>query len=101
MRRRIGHCEHCFRKNAVLQGAHGFSRWYRATRWLEINGFSLCQGCHVYYTHRPLEWDSYLRVAWGQPVYDELRHAALKNAKQDMPAVLDRLRAEAARFGIE
>jgi hypothetical protein len=84
-----------------LQGAHGFSRSYKATRWLPINGFALTQSEHVYYTWRPLEWDSLLRERWGQPVYDELRAIAIANKKQDMPAVLAKLKAEARERGIE
>jgi hypothetical protein len=84
-----------------LQGAHGFSRSYKATRWLPLNGFALTQSEHVYFTYRPLEWDEHLRKSWGQPVYDELRAIALKNEKQDMPAVLAKLKAEAAARGIE
>jgi hypothetical protein len=84
-----------------LQGAHGFSRSYKATRWLPLNGFALTQAEHVYFTYRPLEWDEHLRKSWGQPVYDELRAIALKNEKQDMPAVLAKLKAEAAARGIE
>lgn len=85
----------------LLQAAHGFSRKYRATRWLPINGFPLTAGEHWRYTNDPLAWDEFLREQWGQPVYDELRRVALKNEKQDMPAVLSALRAEAERLGIE
>ncbi len=84
-----------------LQAAHGFSRRYRATRWLPINGFCLTAGEHVSMTYNPLAWDEWLRYRWGQPVYDELRAIALKNEKQDMPAVLAKLKAEAALRGIE
>ena len=84
-----------------LQGAHGFPRTYRATRWLLINGFALTQSEHVFYTYRPLQWDQFLRERWGQPVYDELRRIALKNEKQDMVAVVSSLRAECETRGID
>ena len=88
-------------KTEGLQGAHGFSRSYKSTRWLPINGFALTQAEHVYYTYRPLEWDEYLRKSWGQLTYDELRRRAINNVKQDMPAVLAALQAEARYRGVE
>lgn len=94
-------CENLYSVFQSYQAAHGFSRRYRATRWLPINGFRLCRACHVYYTHRPLEWDVWLREAWGEPAYTELRYLALKNEKQDMPSVLAKLRAEADKLGIK
>lgn len=98
-----GYCEGCGKSGSacVLQGAHGFSRRYRATRWNLLNGFALCSGDHVRWTHDPLGFDQFLRLQWGDMVYSELRYLALKNEKQDMPAVLARLREEANRLGIE
>ena len=54
-----GRCEG--KPSGVLQCAHGFSRRYRATRWDERNAWCLCQGCHLYWTLRPLEWDDWMR----------------------------------------
>jgi hypothetical protein len=88
-------------KGGSLQWAHGFSRRYRATRWLPINGFCLCAGCHFYYSLRPLEWGEFMGRMLGEQVYENLRRLALKNEKQDMPAVLANLKAEAALRGIE
>jgi hypothetical protein len=100
-----GQCEGCTvyakSEGAVMQWAHGFSRRYRAIRWNLLNGFCLCSGCHWRWTNDPLAFDEWLRKQWGQPVYDELRAIALKNEKQDMPAVLAKLKAEAAARGIE
>jgi hypothetical protein len=88
-------------KGGSLQWAHGFSRRYRATRWLPINGFCLCAGCHWFYSTRPLEWSEFMGRMLGEQVYENLRRLALKNEKQDMPAVLAKLKAEAAQRGIE
>lgn len=88
-------------KGGPLQWAHGFSRRYHATRWLPINGFCLCAGCHFYYGSRPLEWWEFMVKALGQPVYDELRRIALANEKQDMAAVVAKLREEAEKRGIQ
>lgn len=92
--RRPGLCEICGSRFR-LQGAHGFSRRYRNTRWLLINGFCLCSGCHVYFTHRDLEWQDFLRRSWGESVYDELRRLALRTTAPDVAAALAKLREEA------
>ncbi len=91
-----GSCEACG-ETERLQGAHGFSRRYRAIRWLPINGFALCAKDHVYYTHRPLEWEDFLRIAWGDAVFDELRVQALRHEKPDLEAIVESLRCELQR----
>jgi len=96
-----GECEVCSKRppGVVLQGAHGFSRRYRGTRWLPINGFCLCSGCHVRYTHDPLAWDDFLRENWGALVREELRGLALlvtKRTLEEMEAIVETLRAELA-----
>jgi hypothetical protein len=84
-----------------LQAAHGISRRYRHTRWQLINGFCLCQAHHTYWTHRPLEWDVYLRNAWGETVYNELRLIALRPFQADPLTALEALREEAKARGLE
>lgn len=91
--RSVGFCESGRTKHAgPLQCAHGFSRRYEATRWTRANAWCLCAGCHVYYTHRPLEWDEWMRVrldlvrtGWD---YEALRYRAIWGGKQDMEQVL-------------
>ena len=84
--RKRGACENARPECAgVLQAAHGFSRRYRGTRWLPINGFCLCQGCHVMFTHDPLGWDDFLRWQWGQRVYDELKTYAQDRGRLGVP----------------
>lgn len=75
----------------ILQCAHGFSRRYGATRCDERNAFALCSGCHVYYTHRPLEWDEWLRERWGEGLYAEIRSLALSGIRPDWTAEAKRL----------
>lgn len=50
----------------------------------------------MHYTHRPLEWDEWLRAAWGPELYDELRGLAVGDTRPDMAAILERLKAMAA-----
>ena len=92
-----GQCYSCG-KTERLQAAHGFSRRYRGTRWLPINGFPLCSFEHMYWTHRPLEWDEWLRKVWGEPVYENLRALALKTAKPDFPGIIASLKAELEKW---
>jgi len=91
-----GFCE-CCGKREGLQAAHGFSRRYRSTRWLPINGFCLCAGCHVRFTYDPLGWQKYLREAWGHDVYEELMDRAMVFAKPDLKATVTALKDELER----
>lgn len=99
-----GRCEACGGGDGpgrfVLQGAHGFSRRYRGTRWLPINGFCLCSGCHVSFTHDPLAWDGWLRNVWGESVYSELRAKAQATCKPDFGQIIPALESEARSRGI-
>jgi hypothetical protein len=94
--RQHGSCKVCEKAPpaVVLQGAHGFSRRYRGTRWNLLNGFSLCSGCHVRLTHDPIGWDNWLRVAWGASIYAEMRRLAICGPKPDLAAVHASLLAE-------
>lgn len=77
-----GRCEVCGKTDG-LQAAHGFSRRYGGTRWVLLNGFALCNGCHVRFTHDPLGWDAILRERWGEAPYEELRRLALSGGRPD------------------
>ncbi len=86
----IGKVENCPSGN--LQCAHGFSRRYKSVRWDVRNAWSACQGCHYWYTLRPLEWDDFLRERWGQDLYDELRALSLQLVRVDLKAVSENLK---------
>jgi hypothetical protein len=88
--RAAGQCAKC-QKTTHLQCAHGFSRRYRNTRWDFDNAWCLCRGCHLYFTHRPLEWDEWMLEELGLPTYTDLRFRALSLEKVDVKAVLARL----------
>ena len=90
--RSVGFCQSGRPNHAgPLQCAHGFSRRYEATRWTIGNAWALCAGCHVFYTHRPLEWDEWLRRRMGLERYEAMRELALRGGKQDMDRVLAEL----------
>jgi hypothetical protein len=90
--RRPGACVICGARER-LQGAHGFSRRYHATRHDLRNGFCLCSGCHVYYTYRPIEWDDWMLCNMGSQLYEELRAKALQNSRVDLDCVVTALEA--------
>ena len=75
-----------------IQCAHGFSRSYRAVRWDDRNAFPLCRACHVRFTHRPLEWDQWLRERWGALEYEAIREQALTHRAPDMDELVLTLR---------
>jgi 5-methylcytosine-specific restriction endonuclease McrA len=87
-----GACESCG-QTWDLQCAHGFSRRYRSVRWDEVNAFCLCRGCHMKFTHRPLEWDDWLKADWGEVRYWEIRHIALTAPNPDLDETHARLKA--------
>lgn len=92
--RSVGLCESGrIEHKGPLQCAHGFSRRYLATRWTRENAFCLCAGCHVFYTHRPLEWDNWLRDRLGVRYWD-VRAGAL-GGDVDISETLARLKAAA------
>lgn len=71
-----------------IVACHGFGRSYGATRWLLINGFSGCSGINNWTESHPLEWTDYLKEAWGETVYEELRQKAVGPYEVDLSAVL-------------
>ncbi len=98
--RDAGACVNC-KTTDRLQCAHGFSRRYRNVRWDMRNAFCLCVRCHMFYTHRPLEWDEWLLDRWGFELYYEIRKLALDTVnKVDHFAVRDALVAETIARGI-
>jgi hypothetical protein len=87
--RAAGKCRICG-STERLQAAHGFSRRYLGTRHSLINGWCLCAGHHVFYTHRPLEWDAFMRSELGT-LYEPLRAQAMARCVPDYEAVMHTL----------
>ena len=60
IRARDGHtCRRCGRRHGKLEAHHIISRRYNATRYLGINGVTLCFACHRWVHEKPLaatEW---------------------------------------------
>lgn len=75
-----------------LQCAHVFSRRYLKVRWDERNAVALCAGCHVKFTHFPLEWEDFIIERMGQDEYTQLRADARETSyKVDYEATLEDL----------
>ena len=89
--RLVGRCERCSGITA-LQCAHIISRRYLCTRWDLGNAVCLCARCHMYMTHRPLEWEEWVIARIGAQRYENLKRKALSICKPDYPAILDSLR---------
>jgi hypothetical protein len=100
VRARDGRCVEC---GAVtdLQCAHGFSRFYRGTRWDERNAWALDKACHVRYTFRPIEWKAWMVKRLGQDGYDALERDARHGIRKlDLKLLLVCLEARARELGV-
>jgi len=82
-----------------LQCAHGFSRRYLASRWDVRNAWCFCAGCHLFYTHRPLEWDEWMRVKMGT-TYWLVRYAALHGEEPDKSKTVEQLKARLNDYSV-
>lgn len=82
IRLRDGHCLACG-DTQHLQCAHILTRSYHAVRCHEANAVALCRACHVRFTHRPLEWEDWVKARFGDDLWDQLRTEALTYARQD------------------
>lgn len=97
--RATGACVKCGATSS-LQCAHILSRRYMNTRFDPANAVPLCAGCHVFYTHRPLEWEDWIIERIGADAYQALRVRARSNDKIDRIAVAAEIRRLAAERGI-
>jgi hypothetical protein len=73
-------CVNCGARHS-LQWAHVVSRRYWQTRWHPDNSVVLCARCHVYYTHRPLEWWEFVARFFGTEHMERLRDLALRGRR--------------------
>lgn len=94
-----GRCEACGTTER-LQHAHGFSRGYRKVRHDLGNGFCLCAGCHMSYTHHDLEWRDWMRAKMGEDAYYDLRRRALYGPRAVVRESVKLLELECARLGL-
>lgn len=55
-----------------LHAAHIHPRRFLATRWLLVNGLSLCWICDDFFTRNPRVWKTFCILKIGQAEYDRL-----------------------------
>jgi hypothetical protein len=85
---------HCVRCGSVqfLQCAHIVSRRYLGTRCDYLNALSLCRSCHVYFTHRPLEWEAWVSDFIGEDSYKAIKGRAMSLPTPDWFELLEELK---------
>ena len=86
----VGKCAKCG-TNQYLQTAHVLSRRYKQVRWDSDNAVALCRGCHLYFTHHPIEWEDWIIERMGNVPYQMLRTRALQYGKLDYKEIIKRL----------
>ena len=91
--RGIGYCEECG-SSEFLQCAHIVPRGYSRVRVDFRNAVSLCRGCHMFFTPRPLEWDEWVLARIGEDLYLELKRLAREGPEIDWKAEVERLRTD-------
>lgn len=88
------------RCGGVLQAAHCFGRGYNGVRHELWNGWPICAGKHVWYTHHPEAWNALLRAEWGDAVYESRYAQAIAIAKPDYVAIEAELNEAARQVGV-
>jgi hypothetical protein len=66
-----------------LQSAHIHSRSYKSIRTNFDNAVALCAAHHLFYTHRPIEWEIWVRHNLGDARWEDLRALALRYDRVD------------------
>ena len=80
--REVGYCESDRETHkGVLQCAHIIGRSYKTIRVDRRNALCLCAGCHMYFTHHPLEWRQWIDETrpglWAELNAEALAYAAV------------------------
>lgn len=70
-------------ETVYLQCAHLISRSYQATRVNPSNAVALCVSCHKLFSHRPIEWELWVRETFGDERWDSLVRQALTHERPD------------------
>jgi hypothetical protein len=84
----------CVRCHSPLhpQCAHLHSRIYRAIRFDPLNATTLCRGCHVMFTHRPIEWQDWCEERWPGRLAMLRAHALGAHPHPDYDGICESLR---------
>lgn len=86
-----GSCQACG-STMNLQTAHIISRRYANTRCDLDNAYAMCAGCHMHFTHWPLEFADFVEQTIGLPAYEALVRKSQSREKVNWAAVVERLK---------
>ena len=87
-----GYCEACG-TDYLLQCAHIFTRGYKQIAFDEDNALCICRSHHIYFTHRPIEWESFYTYMIGENKVANLRERAVQyHKKLDYKVIIERLK---------
>jgi hypothetical protein len=102
--RSVGYCQ--LREGApevecrgVLECCHIISKGYHAIRCDERNALAGCKAHHYYFTHRPIQWENWIRAKIGDPLFEELRAEALSHTRPDWREIRQQLKDRLSRLG--
>jgi 5-methylcytosine-specific restriction endonuclease McrA len=76
-----------------IQCGHLISRRYRAVRFSPINAVAICARHHVFYTHRPIEWEAWVEERFPGRLSVLKAQALAAHEHPDYDAVCESLRA--------
>lgn len=96
IRTRDGMCYRCG-TTENLQCAHIISRSYKTIRTHPLNAIALCRSCHVYFTHRPLEWQDWIEERFPG-IWQQMRDRALTYERVNWKARVTELKEELDRL---
>lgn len=88
------------RCGGVLQAAHLFGRGHNGVRHSLLNGWPLCAGHHVWYTHNSEAWAAMLKAEWGDEGYEQRYLLAKQVAKPDYAEIEAELLEAAREVGV-
>jgi 5-methylcytosine-specific restriction endonuclease McrA len=92
-------CQRCGATEAI-QWCHILTRSELSLRWNPLNSLALCASCHVYMTHRPVEWMEWVDDHYEQKRVDWLRLIRLlsvqRGIKPDYAEIIASLRSQAS-----
>lgn len=76
-----------------VQCGHIISRRYRAIRFSPQNAVALCAKHHVYFTHRPIEWEAWVEERFPGRLATLKAQALAAHPTPDYEAICAELRA--------
>ena len=76
-----------------IQCGHLVSRRYRAIRFSPLNAVAICARDHVFYTHRPIEWEAWVEERFPGRLAVLKAQALAAHEHPDYEAICEQFRA--------